>query len=250
MGLVQSKSGTGTGTSLTVTLTSATGSGNCLIVGAVCSGTSSNGSVSGVTLGGAAGNFAQAATIGGSGDGGIAAFWVDPSCAGGQTSVVVSVTGGTGTQTIFVWADERDDIAAAAPVDKTAGAVAASGTSWSSGATATTSQASEVWYGIVFGIGATGPTITGPASPWVNHTQVNAAVGTSNGAMTTGYDVVASTGACTYNGTFDLSSEWAAAAMTLTAAAAGPGAAFVPYPWLQMRTEQIAGGAGGRIIRS
>src|SRR6516165_5855985 len=233
MGLVQSKSGTGTGTSLTVTLTSATGSGNCLIVGAVCSGTSSNGSVSGVTLGGAAGNFAQAATAGGSGDGGIAAFWVDPSCAGGQTSVVVSVTGGTGTQTIFVWADERDDIAAAAPVDKTAGAVAASGTSWSSGATA-----------------ATAPTITGPASPWVNHTQVNAAVGTSNGAMTTGYDVVASTGACTYNGTFDLSSEWAAAAMTLTAAAAGPGAAFVPYPWLQMRTEQIAGGAGGRIIRS
>jgi len=234
MTLVQSKSGTvsdvtATG-SLTVTLTGSTVAGNALVLGIVVAGATTNSSVASVTLGGSATGWSSAQTGGASNNGGIASFWVNPNVAGGQTSIVITVSGGSGNQTIFCWADERDDIASVSPFDKGVGAVSSSGTSWSSGATATTTQAAEVWYGLAYGINApTGVTITPPGSPWSNHTQINAGLSSEsfNGVMTTGWQTVAATGACTYNGTFSASEQWVAVAATFKAKAAG-GVSILP----------------------
>lgn len=73
---------------LTSTLAEATTAGNTLAV-AVCSYSASS-SVTGITLGGSADHFAAAETQLATNM--LATIWVDPDCAGGQTSVVVSGT--------------------------------------------------------------------------------------------------------------------------------------------------------------
>src|SRR3954469_386463 len=130
------------------------------------SGTTANGSISGVTLGGAAGNFASAASVGASADASITACWVDPNCAGGQSSVVISTTGGSGTLALMASVYEFDNLVASSPADKSSGNV--STVAWTSNATTTTAQANEIFVGQVFITGSSAPTITGPASPWTN----------------------------------------------------------------------------------
>jgi hypothetical protein len=162
VGLVQSKQGAATASPLNITLDNPTTAGNGLVVMITASGSTANGTVSGVTLGGAAGNFASAASAGGSSDASITAGWLDLNCAGGQTAVSVSFTGGSGTQQFFAAVYERDDLLTSAAFDKSAGNI--STVAWTSGATATTSQASEVFVGAVFITGSSQPSITGPAA--------------------------------------------------------------------------------------
>jgi len=120
-GPVQSVSFTGSSSPVTVTI-SATGTGNCLVVFFGAADTVTAPTVSGITLGGAAGNFAQAAGAGG-GTHIDAEIWTDRNAASGQTSVVISWSGGfsttvagrveewagivTGVSPVDVWCDRH-----------------------------------------------------------------------------------------------------------------------------------------------
>lgn len=221
--LVQSASNTATsGTSVTVTLGSSTTAGNCLVVYVGEVESTTNPTVSGITLGGNAGNFAQAGAAINDADANCE-IWTDQNCAGGQTSVVVTFNAGTGTsQANEVLVEEWSGIALSGAVDKTNGQNAGSA-SWSSGSSGTLSQASELVVGAVSVFSA--PTITGPSSPWVNQAQISAS---TNGAMLAGHQVVSATTAQTYSGTIASSIAWGAVIVTLKAAASTTPAPFRP----------------------
>lgn len=182
----------------TVTATiAATGAGNTLValIGDVSS--LNNGTPNAVTLGGLADNWTQAAVQGSATDHSVVAGWVDPNCAGGKTTVTVTTTGATGTEDIFLWVYEWANLPGG--VDKTSAGANTFAASWTSGATATTTQASEVAFGITAGNtqgGSTGA-LTGPSSPWINQAFQQ------NGPKISlpGYNILTSTQAVTYNGT-------------------------------------------------
>lgn len=215
---VQSASNTATsGTAVTVTLGSATTAHNCLIVYVGTSQGTTNPTVSGITLGGVADHFAVGKAVNNNADSDCE-IWTDQNCAGGQTAVVVTFTGGSGTSPgMAVIVEEWPGVVTSGAVDQVNGANGSSSTSWSSGATGTLSQASELITGAVSVAGTA--TITGPASPWVNTSQVTA--GTAVGLMA-GHQVVSSTGAQTYSGTFSVSSVSGAVIATLRGAAGAP----------------------------
>jgi hypothetical protein len=171
-------------TTLTVTFGSATTAGNTVVVCIGTHGGTASPVVAGVTLGGSAGNFTFATR-----DNGPVMnteIWYDPVCAGGQTSIVISFTGGSGS-TPFVYAATYEVTGALTLDQATAGS--GTGTSWSSGTTAPTSTASEIFFGAAT-VG-TVPTVTG-AGTWVNQT---------GAFFAAGYQVVSAEGTAAYTGT-------------------------------------------------
>ena len=212
-------------TSVTVTLGAATTAGNCLVAAVAVAAVTTNGSVSGVTLGGSAGNWAHLYDAGSGSTGGWLFFWADANCAAGQTSVLISTTGSSGTQTIAatVW-----EVSGLLPVtgsllDQSTGIPSgASSASFSSGATSTTAQPQEAAFGLV--AAAPGTAVTGPASPWVN----SAGQASTEVSATAGYDLLAATAAVTYAGTFSPASAYGAAVITLKAAAGSGSTAAAP----------------------
>jgi len=215
--IVQHKRGgpTGGSTSLSVTLDSATTAGNGLIVTA--GATAGTGGVTGITLGGSADNWHSDLHV--RNTGGVvpvdADIWSDPSCAGGQTAVLLSYPTTGSHAACDVW--EVSGLAASLPADKSSSNTG-TGTSFDSLATATTSQAAEFWAGVLIDIsGSSGnPVLTGPSSPWVNQAAVN--IG-SLGSYIAGEQITTSTGTADYSGTIDRSSSWAAAVVTYKAVA-------------------------------
>ena len=194
--LVQHASGTSTSNTVTVTL-AATGAGNALLVAATyLSGTDSD--LSGVTLGGSASGWASQLYIAGT-DAPDMTFWADFSIAGGQTSLVVTLPAADTVTALTVDAYEVSgglvalDRSAHGEVDGTSG-------SWTSTATGTTNYAAEFVLGCVTGYNNAGPafTYTGPASPWVNETQLTLQTGAGS---LSGYQIAASEAAFTYSGT-------------------------------------------------
>jgi hypothetical protein len=198
--VLQSTSNSGaTGTSLTLTLANPTAaSGSCLVVCVAGQTTATtNPAVTGMTLGGSAGNFGSVFSTGGSTDESNLAIWANPNCAGSQTSVVINFTGVTGPN-YLASVLEASGLAStiAALLDKSAASTTgANGTSWSTGSTATTSNANQLWVGAV---ATDGTTITGPSSPWTNIAQVTQ--GSSD--FMSGYQVRSSVGAASYAGSF------------------------------------------------
>lgn len=223
MALVQTKQDSGNTSTLTITLNSPTTAGNGLIVLLAASGTTANPtSVSGITLGGSADNFAQVSTYGSASDAAIGAAWLDLNCAGGQTSVAITVAGGTGTLAIMASVYEWAGLYPVSPFDQTANGVSTGSTSWSSGTTPTTTQAAELWIGGVFTTDTSAGTITGPSSPWTNLSQISQAQGSFNDAWMSGWQVVASTGTATYAGTVSPSSQWISKVVTFRLDTGGP----------------------------
>lgn len=223
MTLVQSKQGSVSGTTLTITLDNPTTAGNGLAVMVMTGATSTNPAVGGITLGGLADNFAKVASKGvSSPDLAIVACWLDLACAGGQTVVVITSTGGSGTKEIRASVYEFDNLLAASAFDTTAGTI--STLSWSSGSTAVTAQADEVFLGICFCDGASPPAITGPSSPWANLAQQT--MGTSS--ILSGYKVVNSIGTAAYSGT--VSGATAGMAMVVALKLTAVPNADQPYP--------------------
>ena len=166
----------------------ATTAGNCLVVCVMSENTSAQ-SVSGVTLGGSADNFAAA--VSDNTEHTSAFIWCDPDCAGGQTAVVISgssldVASGHGGVVVY----EVSGLVTSAVVDQTNHGHTTSGTSWTSNATSTTTQAAEFWVGCA---DVSAATIAGPSSPWSNTSPST--------VCAAGYQIVASTGAATYSGT-------------------------------------------------
>lgn len=204
IGVAQTKTGTGSGSSVSVTLT-ATGSGNCLVVAFLNSGTSAP-TVSGMTIGGSSSNFGALVTKSSASSGMQVSIWACPSCPSGQTALVVNGSNfGAGGAAAGVVAYEVSGLAAtlAGLLDQSSSGNG-SGTSWSSGATPSTTAASEFVVGAFAGLAGTP---TGPSSPWANTSPQTAQVA--------GQQVSSSTGAFTYSGSNTTSGAWAAAVVTL-----------------------------------
>lgn len=239
MGLVQSKQGHSTSSPLNITLDSATTAGNGLIVVIGHTGSTNDGTVSGITLGGAAGNFASAASSGNpAADAAVTDCWLDLNCAGGQTAISISFTGAAGTIDFYATVYERDDLLTASAFDKSSGnPVNGSASSWTSNATATTTQAVEVWVGGVLLVGASALTPTGPSSPWNNLTALTNNNGGTQTAWLSGWEAVTATGTATYSGTVSPAASvgYTALAVTLkaVAAAAPSGPARPGRTWLR-----------------
>ena len=188
---------------VTMTLGTPTTAGNCLVVCAANMGTGH--AVSGVTLGLSAGNFAKAAGIV------SAEIWADDNCAGGQTSLAVTFSSDVDGAAAVAY--EVSGLAASGLVDKSS-SDSGTGTANTSGSTATTTAASEIWVGL----SNTAGTITGPSPPWIN-TDIIDFDGSYNDTLATGYQIVSSTGTATYALT-SVSTAWVSAVVTLRAAAA------------------------------
>jgi len=217
--LRQSASNTATsGTSLTITLGSATVAGNCLIIKVSASQGTTNPTVSTITLGGSSTNLVKAVqnNVAGFFDTEIWAIW---NIAGGQTSVVVTFTAGSGTgQGNLAYAEEWTGLLnTGSPVDVFNSGDATS-TAFSSGSSGTLSQASEMIAGVAT-VGSSTATITGPSSPWTNQSQLSV----TNLTMQAGYQVVSSTAAQTYSGTISASVSWNTAIATFKAGTTGSG---------------------------
>ena len=236
---------------VTVTLGQATQAGNCLVVVVATAYETTNATVSGVTLGGAAGNFGALYHIGTGSSDSIVSFWADPDCAGSQTSVAASVSGGSGYGLVAVSVLEVSGLAStlAGLLDQSAGAEGA-GTAWSSGPTGTTSHADELAVG---GIATYAyHTITGPASPWVNLAQQSGSVSAFPPSQSmAGYDVLSATGTVTYSGFLSGSYAWVAGVVTLkgaSSAVSGSGAvALAPLAAAGAGAENI-GAAGSAAL--
>ena len=156
-------------------------------------------SVTGVKLGGSAGNFAAVYTD--TTTASAIALWADPNCAGGQTSVAVTMGSTTGSVFMAVIAYEFSGLALSSVTDKTQNHnVQGGAATFTSNATATTTQAAELWFGLAAGYNNAGAafTFTGPASPWANVQQNG---GTDATSLIAGYQIVSSAGTVTYSGT-------------------------------------------------
>lgn len=126
----------------TVTLGSTT-AGNTLIAVASISGSVSNGSLSSVTLGGLADNFTQIQSFGTTGGSGRLFWWLDPLCAGGQTTVVFTEAGGSGGQGINMTVLEVGGLFPVTSYDASTSGTSASSASWNTG-TARTGWPTEI----------------------------------------------------------------------------------------------------------
>jgi hypothetical protein len=230
--LVQVAANAVSASSLTVTLSSPTTAGNCLVALITSCADSVNGTISGITLGGSADNWAQSAIEGNSADHAIATGWADPSCAGGQTSVVISQAGGSGAvQGLMAYVFEFAGLTGTVDVSS-GGANGFSGT-WTSGTTGATAQVSEVAFGVTCGASNTrGPGMSGPSSPWVNETQLVVAGTTRDKAMLCGYQILSSTGTQVYSGTASPTNTNDTLVFTLLASAApsGSGLMMASFP--------------------
>jgi hypothetical protein len=213
--LVQSKSGTtASATSLTIALTNPVTAGNCLVVCVGAEDGTDNPTVSGITIGGTADSFRAAATAY-SNSFVNAATWIDPSCAGGQTSVVISLTGGSGGGPgTCAWVMEWSGLQAA-PLDKAPAGLNNSGTSWASASTGTLTQPAELVIGCMYN--DSGGTVTAPGTPWTELAQLTE----SGNILAVGYQVVSATTAVTYSGTGS-SGDYGACIITLLAASSAP----------------------------
>ena len=198
---IQVASNAASASSVTVTLGSPTTGGNCLVALFGDAADTTNVLPSGITLGGSADNWAQVATWTANAHAAVAG-WADPACAGGQTSVVISTTGGSGDH-LFAWVFEFSGLTGT--LDVSSGADNGFAASWTSAATSATTQASEVAFGITSGSvnGSAGTTagLAGPSSPWVNEAQQSLVGTTHTKDAICGYQILSSTGAQTYAGT-------------------------------------------------
>lgn len=232
---VQSASGSATsGSTVTITLGSNTTAGNCLVVASNGNNSAANPTITGITLGGAAGNFAQlvsAGTVNTSAD--ILEIWADPNCTGGQTSVVVTYS--SALTVGIVWVYEFSGIVTASPLDKSSTHFTTTqNATFDSGTTATTSQAVELWFGAVCGRSTT---ITGPASPWINSSQITV----SNHDLVAGYQIVSSTGTADYSGSYSPNSFEESAVVTLKGtAAAAPSGQLQPWATVLVPRRRLA----------
>ncbi len=208
---------------LTATLPGNTGTGNTLVACITTTGGTTCPTVSGLTLGGAAGNW-QAAYSDPTTAGFTGYVWYDPGAASGQTSVVLTFAGGAGTaMEVYLVVYEVPGVLT---FDKGSHGDSASSpaATWSSGATATTSQANEIFFGAATSTLEV-PTVTG-AGTW---TTQSTGAGTYDQAA--GYQVVSSTGTATFSGTFAASGRAYAAVVatfyvaSTTGALAGAGSA-------------------------
>jgi hypothetical protein len=216
----------GTSSTLAATFSASTIAGNCLfatITIATANGTSAA-TISSVTSNGAAEHWAsEVSAVQNPGLGGATttAIWADPNTTGGQTIVDVTVTlptapTGTAEAAFMVNTFEFSGVAGSGILDKSDSATSSGSNAWSSGTTATTTQASEVWIGAATANLSSSFTMTPPATLWTNETLLSTSWGNAGTAkQAAGYQIVSSTGTAVYAGsTSSVSTIWSAAVAT------------------------------------
>jgi hypothetical protein len=210
------------GTTLTVPLSPATIAGQTLVALTGSFQSTANPTVSAVKIGTLADNWAAANTAYSNGTMN-AAIWIDPGCAGGQTSAVITFTGGTGTNPevgAFIFAVPN---LAASPLDTAPAGGNGTGTSWSAGSTGPLAQAAEVAFAIIVADELGGAAILPPGAPWVEESPISGGGGLL--AMLAGYQVTTTAGSLTYAGTLTSSTIYGTCMITLKAASSAPVAA-------------------------
>ena len=123
--------------------------------------------------------------------------------SGSSVTIVINLSGETGTAWNTAYAYEVAGLATTGVIDQTAGtgaALEATVTTWSSGATPQTLQASEFWAGIAGASWTSPETITGQAGPWTN-LPAQATTSPSDLQVVSGYQITGATGQATYSGT-------------------------------------------------
>jgi hypothetical protein len=213
-----------------------TTAGNCVYVAVGAWNALAAETVAAVKLGGVAGNFARSVSqVNTTGQHAACEIWANPNCAGGQTAVQVTTTGGTATNSsaiVFAW--EAPGIVTSSPLDRSSG-TPGTAASWSSGSTPTTTQADELLIGLFVGTDAAGQTVTGPGSPWTTTAMQSVAIaGVTAGYAMAATQVVSAAGAYSFAGTQSHAGmAWAAVIATFKAGAAPPAAAntgaFFPF---------------------
>lgn len=226
--VVQSASNGGTGTSLTVTLASPVSSGNTICASVSVWDQNTSAISPALTLGSSPDNWAQhrkgvrsSPSIGNT----YAAVWSDPGCAGGATTVTITVPGATGGLKTGVVATVWETTGIpAATVDITA-STSGSGSVWTSGTftpSATTADPDEIWVGALC-FASEPSSVSGTGSPWASAGLTGAT--SLLGAVSAGYAAIAAPGATgnpLWSGTMGGGGTlWSCAAMTLRAGTAG-----------------------------
>ena len=136
-----------------------------------------------------------------SGTTGYSFIWSDGDCAGGATTVTITLSAATGgfSTSVTGWAWEVSGISGhGTAIEDGTGAQGGSGTSWAAGAF--TPNATTTGPGAVFGIvhTITNPTITGPGSPWTNEAKLSTSLGD---AAIAGFQVTAGPVTAVWSGT-------------------------------------------------
>lgn len=207
------------GTAIPITLPFPTTAGNTLIVfvgqfGAI--------QVTSVTLGGSSTGWSAMLARNG-----ITGAWISVhqivNIAGGQTAVQVNLLSSDNAQ---AYAYEVPPAYAVLDKWNLHGATA---TTWTSNATGTTAQASE----LALGYGTAQGTITGPGSPWAN------VIMQAGVAVCTGYQLLSGTQTVTYNGSNTTSAAASGLAITLGAPSPFTGTAAVAVPAPQVFTSAL-----------
>lgn len=217
---------TGTTGSVTVTMGSSITAGSCLVAGVgVAGGTGAN-AVTGIKTNTNAENWAAVLTalenpgIGATCSG---AIWADPATAGGTTSVVVSfsLTGAASTTKVAALVDifEVSGLATtfAGLTDKTNSGTGSATAAWSSGASGTTTNATEFVIATSANYLNTTFTQGTPTGAWTNEANLSAsAANTGFAKLQSGYQITTTTGTFTYNATASSGSIlWGVAVATL-----------------------------------
>lgn len=212
--VVQHASNTAThtsGTSATDTATFASNltAGNCVVACISTGSVFTAVSVTSVTTNGSAENWSQA--VGDPFSSGANYIYVNPNTGGGQKIIDVNWAFGgtvssTNTASIVIEIYEISGLVAANVVDQSNQNNVSSNANWTSNATPTTTQASEIFIGKVSTFASTSAnTITGPSSPWNNESQLNATYLVSSVTrhltQLSGFQIVSATGTATYSGT-------------------------------------------------
>lgn len=200
MGIVQVAQASAATTTVTATFANNIAAGNSVVVCIEGYATVSGTFIGSVSPSSGADTYTQAISDINTDDSSI---WYILSSAGGYKSVTV-----TSNQTGYganVWIYE---VATLTALDKTSNGPGGTGTSFTSNATATTTQANEIWFGVGGGVGvaSSSDTASGPAG-WTNESSqnYNNPVG-GQCAGVSGYKIVSSTGTATYSGTISSSS--------------------------------------------
>jgi hypothetical protein len=205
--------------------TTPTTPGNCVVYVITTEETSDvTMSVTGATLGGSPGNFTQAVSVqSGYGDSvtQLAAIWVNPGCAGGQTAVGITGTNlgiTSGSDNGFT-AYEIQGPVTVLPVDQYQSASGTASTAVTTGTTGTTGQPSEI---VIAGLSADN-VLSGFTAGYTTAVMP----GSFNTAATR---IIASAGAQAFSATQSAAGPYAGAIVTLRAYVPGPGGGLLIPP--------------------
>jgi hypothetical protein len=140
-------------------------------------------------------------------------IWYAPNISGAATTVTINVSGGSGFDSTAVVA-QYDGILSASALDKTATSTGTN-TAAFTGATATTTQANELWIG---GIGlADNVSFSSPTNSFTSFANVNSGGSSTRSTIYALERIVTATGAAASGGTVSATAQWAGAMATFKA---------------------------------